>query len=303
MTQMILMAAATIGSRPTSEADVSEDEQVVHREDRFQAEYSSVEVVRLVQEALDERPALNHGWLETRLYEWLYDALAKYMNKADVVYMLSSLRAEFLNGFTHTTVENLHKVCSRCRMCEIKEHKVKAPLWNLSTPDLMIVVENPSVVSRYGKYLATALKKSGFTSDRIMLTYLTRCEMHSDEIDNQHIANCVPYLFSEMNAVNPKMIMPMGATAWGSVSGDVVNKISSVEGEIRFIGLFPYMPTKAIGYYDHQATKSEKNQSKLDEILKSAYSFLYSSIKEETVTPVMLMTEENKELLAAGEEI
>lgn len=265
-----------------------------HPESYLEKEYSSVEVSDLIQAALDRKPILNHSWLETRLYEWLFDALPKYMNKADVVYMLSDLRSEFMQGFTHTTAENLHKVCSRCRLCDIPKHDVITPIWNLSDPDLMIVIDNPSMLKQYGSFLSGALKDSGFKSDRIMVTYLTRCEMSVKAIENQFIANCAPFLFSELNAVNPKLVLPMGPAVWGALSGDVINKISDVEGELRFIGLFPYIPTKSLGYYSYQADKG--HNSRLAEILSSAHNFLYNSPEQEEMKELATIPDDPGEM-------
>ncbi len=239
-------------------------------------EYQSVETAELVSEALAKRAALPMGWLETRLYGDLYESLSKYMDRTDLLVMLSDQRNRFLEGFTRTTPENLHNVCKRCRLCEGVKHPAIDPGWNLVDPDLMIVVENPTVSSYAMPFLTASLKQAGFKSDRVMLTYMTRCPVDTQDLTSTHIANCTPYLHSEMQACNPKLVLVLGAKTWGAVTGDVTHKISEVESEIIWFGLFPLLPGMSLAWYLRTAENSDdKDNNRFVRLLNAAHNFLY----------------------------
>lgn len=249
-------------------------------EDNAEEVYSSVEVTELVNVALSDRAALSQSWLETRLYDELYESLSKYLDKTDLLFALSELRGKFLEGFTHTTPQNLHQVCKRCRLCEGVKHPAADPNWNIKDPDLMIVVDNPTVAYQYGEFLTTALKTVGFKGDRCMLTYLTRCPIQSKDIQSAHIANCVPYLHSEMVACNPKLVLILGSQCWGAVTGDVTHKISDLEGDIVWFGTYPLLPGMALAWYSRTAEHStNRGNGRFVDLLSVAYNFLYASSK------------------------
>jgi uracil-DNA glycosylase len=214
--------------------------------------------------------------LETSLYGDLYESLSKYMNRVDLVYMLSELRANFLRGYTHTSPEALHNVCRSCRKCEGVSHPATDPMWKYVDPDLMIVLENPTVYEQHKEILIASLKKAGFSSKTCMLTYLTRCPVQSTEIKDEYIANCVPYLHAEMQSSNPKLIVPMGAKCWSGVSGDITHKISEMEKKLVWFGLYPCIPAMSLSWY------SRGDLKRLDEIFISAYHFLYKSKQDST---------------------
>src|SRR5688500_9355623 len=103
--------------------------------DAAEEEYFPVEAAQAVEQAIDKRSTLAMSWLETRLYEEVYESLSKYMNRVDLVYALGELRQNFLSGFSTTTTENLHRVCNRCRLCEGLKESAVNPSWNVVDPD------------------------------------------------------------------------------------------------------------------------------------------------------------------------
>ncbi len=240
-------------------------------------EYSSAEVTQLVAEALAESPTLSMSWLETQLFGSLYKKLSTYMNPADVLVMLTDLRQEFFQGFTSTTPVNLHKVCKRCRKCENVKHPAVDPWWNVTDPDLMIVVENPTVSSAHQEFLVTALKTAGFRSNRCMLTFMTRCPAATPDITDAYIANCTPYLHSEMAACSPKLTLVLGAKTWGALTGDTVHKISELEGEVTWFGMYGLLPGMSLAWYARSAANSEnRGNGRFIDLLSVAYNFLYA---------------------------
>lgn len=212
--------------------------------------------------------------LETSLYKDLYESLSKYMNRADLLFMLSELRSDFLRGYTHTPPETLQNICRSCRKCDKVKDRAVDPQWKYEQPDLMIVVENPTVFEQHKSFLIQSLKKAGFSSQTTMLTYLTRCPIVSTEIEDSHIENCVPYLHAEIQSSNPKLIVPMGSKCWTGVSGDGTHKISELEKKLVWFGLYPCMPAMSLAWY------SRGDSKRLDDLFVSAYHFLYKSMRD-----------------------
>jgi len=237
-------------------------------------EYFSPATANLIAETLDSRPSLPMTWLETRIYPELYESLSGYMNRVDLLYMLSELRRSFLTGFTSTTPENLHKVCARCRLCEGVKSPAETPVWHIVDPDSTIVVANPTVRDQYKDFLISNLKSVGLKSDRIMLTYMTRCPIYSADIQDEHIVNCVPYLHSEMQACNPKAILVLGSKCWGAITGDTVHKISEIEKSLTWFGLYPMIPGMSLAWYARNSRG--ESDTRFADLLSVAYNFLYS---------------------------
>ncbi len=248
------------------------------QEDLKELEYSDVEVVELIQAALNNRSTLPITFLETKLYEELYDGLQNYMDRVDILLLLSELRPKLLSGFSRITPQNLHQICRSCRKCDNTSGHAIDPTWNISDPDLMIVIENPEIFRLYKDFLIASLKQVGFKSDRCMLTYATRCPIPSQDITTDNLSSCIPYLHDEISATNPKLILVLGSRIWGPLTGDVVNKISDIENSLSWIGLNAFLPGMSLAWYARSAEHAkDKQNNKLVDLLNSAHNFLYSS--------------------------
>lgn len=225
--------------------------------------------------ALDNKPVFPMTVLESTLYEDLYNNMSRYMDRIDLLTALTETRNQFLSGFTRTKPENLQAICRTCRKCDGVKHPAADPQWNFADPDLMIILENPTVFDAHQSYLIPILKKVGFTSSRCLLTYLTRCPIYSGDIQDAHIENCVPYLHAEMQSSNPRLIVTLGSKCWAGVSGDTHRKITDLENKLIWFGLYPCMPGMSLGWYARGDSK------RLEGLMSSAYNFLYKSIQEE----------------------
>ncbi len=68
--------------------------------------------------------------------------------------------------------------------------------------------------NRSGKFFRECLKESGLTKEDVYTTNLVKCHPKNNRTPTQvEIANCVKYLMEEIEIVNPRYIIPLGATA------------------------------------------------------------------------------------------
>lgn len=237
-------------------------------------EYDPNEVMRIVQQALQDQSILPLTFIETTIFERLTDLLARYMNAQDVTWMISELRQEFFSGFTKMTPQKMYTIIKHCVKCtSMVEAPPVLPSWNCTDPDLMIVAANPLSVGQYSSLLTSSLKQAGFSSQRCVLTYVTRCG--SKNPDLQIIKNCLPYLHTEIAVLNPKLIMPLGMGAYSALTGDSVSKFNDVKGSITWMGPYAILPEASLASFVFAQEKTQSLQSHLLSSLSTAHSFLY----------------------------
>jgi hypothetical protein len=236
-------------------------------------QFDPVDVSRLIAEALNERTVLPLSFIETSVFEHLSHMLTQYMNAADVSYVISELRSYLFQGFTKFSPKQLHDIIKHCRKCDNVEHPPILPSWNCSDPDLMILAENPSSIGQYSQILVDSLKDAGFSSQRCILTYVTRCKAYKP--DNLIVSNCLPYIHTEIAALNPKLILPLGLTAYTAITGDSSVKLSDIRGSIRWVGPYAILPEASLAWGAHAKNKDTTQKSYMHASLTKAHHFLY----------------------------
>lgn len=241
--------------------------------DQYESDFDPKEVARIISEALQDQSILPLSFIETTLFDRLNSLLTKYMSQADVVWVVSELRNEFLKGFTSLTTPQLHNIIRNCTKCPEVQRPPVLPSWNTGDPDLMIVVENPAAVEKYLPNLTSALKEAGFSSQRCMLTYLTRCSLRP--LTPEVVKRCLPYLHTEIAVVNPKLILTLGLSCYAAMSGDETSKLNEVKGNIFWFGPYAVLPETSLGASAYAQEKSQSTNSNLANSLSIAYSFLY----------------------------
>lgn len=239
----------------------------------YEIDFDPKEVAKIIAEALQDQSILSLSFIETTLFERLNFLLTKYMSQADVVWVISELKKEFLGGFTKLSINQFQNVVHNCIKCTEVTHPPARSSWNSVDPDLMIVAENPSSVKKYQDSLVTALKDAGFSSERCMLTYVTRCSSY--EITSHIIKNCVPYLHTEVAIVNPKLILTLGLSSYAALCGDGSSKLNEIRGSIFWFGPYAILPETSLASGTYAQEKNQNSQSFLSGSLSTAYSFLY----------------------------
>lgn len=239
------------------------------------AEFDPKEVVRIVEDALRQSDTIHASFLDVQILEKMYELLPKYLNPADVSYLISQIRADIYSSFKIPATSQLHRVITNCTKCS-DEFSVdpQTPKWNVVDPDLVIVALNPSSISNYGKTLIKGLTSAGFKSDRCCLTYVTRCPVGIPS--KMCLQKCVSYLHTEIHALNPKLIVTLGLDAYVAISGDAASKQKDILGKIKWFGLYPILQQYSLGYVENQVKKNPGSDDSFINIFQQAYRFIYS---------------------------
>ena len=112
-------------------------------------------------------------------------------------------------------------VCTRCGLCESRKNVVVGE-GNLHA-DLMVIGEGPGAnedeqgrpfVGQAGKLLDQMLDAVGLRREDVYIANVVKCRPPGNRVPkDEEAAACLPYLYRQIEMVNPKVILLMGATA------------------------------------------------------------------------------------------
>lgn len=253
----------------------------------YQDEFNEEDLQKIIQEALSSDKKTKHlfqknstrsylGFMETELIENLHSKMSGSVPDSFLFEVYKELRTDILSRKESVSVLDLHTATKNCRKCDLVGVAPELPKWNVTNPDVMFVVESPNMSPEAVELLLKSLKSSGFDSSRVCLTYVNRCPAKK-KFSEQEIANCLPYLHSEIQLLNPKLIVPLGLLPLVSLIGSEV-KIKDYRGNIMWLGYWPILPT----YSPMYALKSGKPQTdQFINDIKTAHTFIN---KEEKIS-------------------
>jgi uracil-DNA glycosylase len=111
--------------------------------------------------------------------------------------------------------------CTKCRLCESRSHTV--PGEGPDTARLVCVGEGPGrtedetgrpFVGQAGELLTKILAAIGLARDQVYICNVVKCRPPQNRTPQyDEIAACVPYLFRQLELLQPKVILAMGSTA------------------------------------------------------------------------------------------
>ena len=118
-------------------------------------------------------------------------------------------------------VATLVAPCTKCRLCESRTHTVPG-----EGPDdarLVVVGEGPGrtedetgrpFVGQAGDLLVKILAAIGFAREQVYICNVVKCRPPQNRSPlYDEIASCVPYLFRQLEILQPKVVLAMGNTA------------------------------------------------------------------------------------------
>ena len=122
-------------------------------------------------------------------------------------------------------LEQLNEQIKNCRKCRLWQGAKNAvPGEGPVDAKVMLVGQNPGAeedktgrpfVGRAGKFLNKVLAKNDFNREDLFITNLVK---HTSPKNRKplpdEIASCAPYLFAQINAIKPRIIVLMGVVAW-----------------------------------------------------------------------------------------
>lgn len=241
------------------------------------SEFSQSVVEELIQEALEgpsskapERSYGQLGFLETDLVSSIFSALENKLSNASFLEVLQNARLDTIANQNSIKITDLHTVTHNCRKCSFNSNVTpQLPKWNVTNPDIVFILETSNIDQQSSAILVDALKKAGFNSDKVCLTYLLRCPTKS--VEPSYIDNCISYLHSEIQIMNPKLICTVGATVLGALLNTEV-KIKEYKNKITWLGSWPILPLYSINYV---LKSGDSALQALQSDINQAYQFCY----------------------------
>ena len=122
---------------------------------------------------------------------------------------------------TIESVAQLVHVCTKCRLCDARTHTV--PGEGPADARLVVVGEGPGrtedetgrpFVGKGGELLTKILAAIDLPRDRVFICNVVKCRPPENRTPLfDEIQACVPYLFRQLELIDPKVILAMGSTA------------------------------------------------------------------------------------------
>jgi uracil-DNA glycosylase family 4 len=112
--------------------------------------------------------------------------------------------------------------CRKCRLWQNTKHAV--PGEGPTNAKLMLVGQNPGAeedrtgkpfIGRAGEFLNKILAKNGIPRETVFITNIVKhLSPENRKPFPDEIANCVPYLETQIKTIKPKIVVLMGRIAW-----------------------------------------------------------------------------------------
>lgn len=245
-------------------------------------EFSEEFLNSLIEEALNEkgesslRPAsgMYLSFAETDLLALTHQYMSKHLPESGLNGIFQEFRSELLSRKVAITPKEIHTVTKNCKKCTIPS-TAELPKWNVTNPDVVIVVESPSIEPEAINLMIESIKEAKFKSSDLCLTYVNRCPKYG-KYENKEIINCAPYLHTEIQSLNPKLIITMGSLPSSVIFGTDI-KIKDYRGNVVWLGYWPVLPTYSPGYVLKSGANSI-DQFRSD--IVQAYEFVHKTKKE-----------------------
>jgi DNA polymerase len=122
---------------------------------------------------------------------------------------------------TLDAVATLVAACTKCRLCEDRRHTV--PGEGAPAARLVVIGEGPGktedetgrpFVGQAGELLTKILAAIGLAREQVFICNVVKCRPPQNRTPlYDEIASCIPYLFRQLEILQPKVILAMGNTA------------------------------------------------------------------------------------------
>lgn len=241
-------------------------------------EFSQEDLDSLIQEALSgedsklaPKSGLYLGLLESNMLSHMYETFTKHIPNERLVSLFQEVRNDILTSKNNFNLKDLHTVTKNCKKCPAVQASSELPKWNSQNPDVLFIADNPKIDKESADLLVSSMKSSGFDSTKVALTYVTRCPLFRKP-EPEEITNCSGYLHTEIQLLNPKIIVPLGLLPL-SVLYRTNLQLKQYRGNITWLGYWPILAT----YSPIYCLRSEGQQTEqFISDIKTAYDFCYS---------------------------
>jgi uracil-DNA glycosylase len=245
-------------------------------------DYSQEDLDALIQEALSgeesklsPKNGLYLGLFETDMLANMYETFSKHIPNERLVSLFQDVRSDILTSKNNLTLKDLHTVTKNCKKCPLVQSSSELPKWNSQNPDVLFIADNPRIDKDSADLLVSSMKQAGFDSSKVALTYVTRCSLPRKP-EPEEITNCSGYLHSEIQLLNPKIIVPLGLLPLSVLYRSNI-QLKQYRGTVTWLGYWPILAT----YSPLYCLRSEGSQTEqFVSDIKTAYNFCYSSIEK-----------------------
>jgi DNA polymerase len=214
-----------------------------------ESEYSDEDIKELVELALSAesnmfypKSGLHVGFAESQAFETLAQSLQNKYAYSELASAFQDAREVIVSNKIDYDIKDLHTQILNCRKCKNLTPSPNMPMWNAKDPEIVFILDHPIYDRSTAEFLLSALKESGFSSSKVCLTYVNRCNYPKRKFESQEIFNCSSYLHYELQLMNPKLIVCMGAIPIASVFGTEMT-IKDSRSKIMWLGTWPIMVT------------------------------------------------------------
>ena len=165
-------------------------------------------------------------------------------------------------------MEKLSELIKNCNKCGISSNIINKVIGNGSLDaEIFIIGESPSVsedklgvafVGETGELLDKMLAAMGLNRDEVYLTNVLKCITPKDrDADREEVNNCLTYLRSQIQIVNPKVLLVFGSNALNFLFNPTYNKYHEKVDELSVAKLngtymefygYKVMPTYGLDY-------------------------------------------------------
>ncbi len=128
-------------------------------------------------------------------------------------------------------LESVHSEIMVCTKCELhKSRRIAVPGEGPADAKIMFVGEGPGqnedeqgrpFVGAAGKFLTELLESIGLKRSDVFITNIVKCRPPNNRAPRKvEIDACNPYLESQINLINPRIVCPLGTPAINTILGD-----------------------------------------------------------------------------------
>ncbi len=152
------------------------------------------------------------------------------------------------------TLESLQKQALNCHLCDLSKSRKKV-VFGEGNPhaNILIIGEGPGAtedstgkpfVGRSGELLSKMLENVlGLKRADVYITNIVKCRPPNNRVPTPTEAHtCQPYLLKQIELIEPRLILTLGATAYHYLTGDDTG-ITKVRGSIHTYGTATLIPT------------------------------------------------------------
>lgn len=183
---------------------------------------------------------------DLRVMSLLPAALAPHLEPDQLEKVFRNIQDNLFEGYPRPSKEALWATTQKCRRCPKATGPAEMPMWNLKDPKILFITETKPTMAKAIETFMSALKQCKFSSSDVCLSYMIRCPFEKPGHEDEDIERCSEYLWTEVVALSPLVVVPMGAKVTSFfVPSD---NISGARGQEYWIGPWRFFPTFSPSY-------------------------------------------------------